>query len=104
MSTMAGRSSKSGTPSRQVPASRVSGERAQVWAAGSDVQSAPDRIRARAYEVFKSRGRNGAVGDELSDWLQAEREVNGLAPEPSAAEAVELRGSTRGERLLTSGK
>jgi hypothetical protein len=32
-----------------------------------------ERIRARAYEIFESRQGDG--GDELSDWLQAEREV-----------------------------
>jgi hypothetical protein len=30
-------------------------------------------IRLRAYEVFVARG--GAAGDELSDWLTAEREI-----------------------------
>jgi hypothetical protein len=42
------------------------------------------RITARAHEVFLER--NGAPGDELSDWLTAEREVCGsllsIAPAP----------------------
>ena len=33
-----------------------------------------ERIRDRAYECFKRR--NGAPGDELSDWFQAEREIS----------------------------
>jgi hypothetical protein len=39
------------------------------------VQTQPtyDEIRARAYEIFLSR--NGAPGDEVEDWLQAEREL-----------------------------
>ena len=31
------------------------------------------RIRQRAYEIQQSRG--GAPGQELDDWLQAEREI-----------------------------
>ena len=33
----------------------------------------PELIRLRAYEVFKARG--DTQGDELSDWLNAEREI-----------------------------
>jgi DUF2934 family protein len=32
-----------------------------------------EMIRLRAYEVFVARG--GTAGDELSDWLVAEREI-----------------------------
>ena len=32
-----------------------------------------DEIRIRAYEIYIER--DGQPGDELSDWLQAEREV-----------------------------
>lgn len=42
------------------------------------VESRPDRIRRRAYEIFQAR--NGGPGDHLSDWAQAEREVNTLPP------------------------
>ncbi len=34
-----------------------------------------EMIRLRAYEVFVARG--GTSGDELSDWLTAEREIMG---------------------------
>jgi Protein of unknown function (DUF2934) len=39
---------------------------------GSATPSA-DMIRLRAYEVFTARA--GTAGDELSDWLTAEREI-----------------------------
>jgi hypothetical protein len=32
-----------------------------------------DDIRVRAYEIFVARA--GAPGDEVADWLQAEREL-----------------------------
>jgi hypothetical protein len=38
----------------------------------------PERIRARAFEIF--RARSGAGGDALADWLQAERELSGSRP------------------------
>jgi hypothetical protein len=34
-----------------------------------------DHIRARAYELFRSRVTSGRPGDDRSDWLQAEREI-----------------------------
>ncbi len=38
----------------------------------TNVPSAEDRIRQRAYEIHQAHG--GAPGQELDDWLQAERE------------------------------
>jgi len=38
-------------------------------------QIAADRIRERAYEIYKAR--NGNPGNESLDWLQAERELSG---------------------------
>ena len=35
----------------------------------------PEAIRERAYEICCSR--NGAPGNEIEDWLQAERELRG---------------------------
>lgn len=32
-----------------------------------------EQVRVRAYEIYVQR--DGQAGDELSDWLQAEREV-----------------------------
>jgi len=34
--------------------------------------SADEQIRMRAYELYRERG--GKVGDDMADWLQAERE------------------------------
>lgn len=40
----------------------------------SQTQPAPEQIRQRAYEIYVSR--NGVPGDEVQDWLQAERELS----------------------------
>jgi hypothetical protein len=45
-----------------------------------------EQIRLRAYELYRERG--GKVGDDLADWLQAEREYferlrgNAVKPNP----------------------
>jgi hypothetical protein len=39
----------------------------------SQTRPTPEEIRQRAYEIYDSR--HGAPGDELEDWLQAEREL-----------------------------
>lgn len=65
---------------------------------------APDRIRGRAYEIYRGRTGSDRPGDEKSDWLQAERELSVLAPDPSAAADVEIRAQARGERLLATSK
>lgn len=36
-----------------------------------------DDIRRRAAEIYHQRMQHGFKGDELSDWLQAEKELNG---------------------------
>lgn len=36
-----------------------------------------DEIRRRAYEIYLERG--GLPGEELEDWLQAEREIESAA-------------------------
>jgi len=54
------------------------------------VEHALDAIRTRAYELFEQRGR--APGGDLSDWLQAERELF-LIPEAEirdTASALEI--------------
>ena len=46
----------------------------------------PEQIQQRAYGIFEARG--GAPGQELQDWLQAERELKaGLARLPKKAPA-----------------
>ena len=37
-----------------------------------------DEIRRRAYEIYLERG--GLSGDAFDDWLQAERELENVAP------------------------
>jgi hypothetical protein len=44
----------------------------------SQTQPMPEQIRQRAYEIYLSR--NGAPGDEVQDWLQAERELSPEQP------------------------
>ena len=56
-----------------------------------------DTIRTRAYEIYQKRDGNGGAGDAASDWLQAERELNGAAPEPTVSSS-----QARGEALLHS--
>ena len=41
-------------------------------------QPMTEQIRQRAYEIYVSR--NGAPGDEVQDWLQAERELSSKQP------------------------
>jgi hypothetical protein len=45
---------------------------AEVRAPHIDEPGAQEQIRLRAYELYRERG--GRVGDDLADWLQAERE------------------------------
>lgn len=58
-----------------------------------------DRIRARAFEIYRARCGANASGDEVSDWLQAERELRGA----QAGSQVESKSVARGERLLAGG-
>lgn len=44
------------------------------------------RIRERAYEIYLSR--SGGDGDELSDWLTAERELKQSDGRPRAAKTA----------------
>lgn len=67
--------------------------------APGDVQK---RIEARAYELYRSRTQNGGTGDAVSDWLQAEREINGSTGECGAAMQIELKSQLRSDRLLAT--
>jgi len=64
--------------SKAKPATRdapITAPAAASPAANGNGPAAPsaEMIRLRAYEVFVAR--NGTTGDELSDWLTAEREI-----------------------------
>ena len=37
-----------------------------------------ERVRQRAYELYKNRG--NATGDEVADWLEAERQIDAERP------------------------
>jgi hypothetical protein len=92
----------------------MSGQRGQLRATAdgrprkaSAPSTSPDamtaeRIRTRAYEIYQKRNGNGSSGDATSDWLEAERELNGAAAEPSAAAEIEIRADARGQALLAS--
>jgi hypothetical protein len=49
-----------------------------------------DEIRLRAYEIHLERG--GLLGNELDDWLQAEREL--ARPAPRKPDGFPLKGET----------
>lgn len=59
--------------------------------APASVEVKPHLIRRRAYEIFL--GRNGGPGDHVSDWIQAEQELNGASQvAPAAVRNGERRG------------
>ena len=76
----------------------------EAGVSGKTVNAMRDRIRHRAYEIYCGRISSGVAGDASSDWLQAERELNGAAPDPVTSAAIEVRARARGERLLASGE
>ena len=63
----------------------VESREAELDAAENVRPDAQEQIRLRAYELYRERG--GKVGDDLADWLQAEREyfehLRGNAIEPN---------------------
>lgn len=63
---------------------------------------APDRIRARAFQIYEARSRNGLPGDPMSDWAEAERELNSAAAQSTVSGEVEAKEQARGEKLLAS--
>jgi len=50
----------------------ASSSHAESHAPQIDGPAAQEQIRLRAYELYRERG--GKVGDDMADWLQAERE------------------------------
>jgi hypothetical protein len=54
--------------------------------ASADHTPSREEIQLRAYEIYLERG--GLPGNELDDWLQAERELNRTAPSKSARFSV----------------
>lgn len=66
MSTITTANRRNGTSARQLAPK-----------ATAIVEAKPHLIRRRAYEIFLAR--NGGPGDSVSDWIQAEQELNGVS-------------------------
>lgn len=96
MSTM---TRKSGTTGQQAE-SRAARDGVTTAVSGEMTR---EQVQARAYQIYENRRNNGNPGDAKSDWLQAERELNGSAPDPTASSDIEIKAQARGERLLVSG-
>lgn len=56
-----------------------------------------DQIRCRAYQIYRSRAQNGGAGDAVSDWLEAEREINGSAKPPTPVSVIETKSTAKQE-------
>jgi len=71
---------------------------------GRCAKAAADRIRIRAYEVYRTRSTAGQPGNEVTDWLQAERELNGPEAETTKSAEVVVRPRALGEAILPGTK
>jgi len=56
---------------RTIKRNIIKEDRSKVFT-GFSAEEIYQKIRERAYQIFERRG---SQGDELSDWLQAEREI-----------------------------
>ena len=61
-----------------------------------------EHIRQRAYEI--SVKRNGGSGDQLSDWLQAEHDVNGKHSKTKGNDSVAAEIKTHGHPSPTTSR
>jgi hypothetical protein len=57
----------------------------------ADEYDEDEQIRARAYELYMERG--GIGGDELEDWIRAEREIR-ARPEKQARSSESEQGAS----------
>jgi hypothetical protein len=55
------------------------------------VMNKEDKIKARAYELYKSKGSN--PGNDLENWLQAEKEVTQEIKQQSRGSAASVKKS-----------
>lgn len=104
MSTMTHKQRVPGRQADSLAARKPIASRPSAAAPSPSTEVTTGRIQARAYQIYQARNGNGGAGDATSDWLQAERELKGSAPEPSAAADIEMRARARGERLLAGGE
>ena len=68
----------------QVAVQKLSSNEAESRSIVADMEALTDRIRQRAFELFKSRG--GGDGSALNDWLTAENDLL-LTPEADLIES-----------------
>lgn len=57
------------------------------------MQPREEQIRQRAYEIYLSR--EGQEGDEVSDWLAAERELKESSEQEPAVEKTRTAAASR---------
>jgi Protein of unknown function (DUF2934) len=76
--------SKESEPS-EVEASLI---RSRPESASSSHKPSCDEIRLRAYQIYLERG--GLPGDEIDDWLLAERELS--RPKPHEGKSTDAEG------------
>lgn len=70
--------------------------------ANSREHPSEERIRQRAYEIHRARG--GGSGQELDDWLQAERELLAEQEHPAVLGGPMMTAGNRGRRLSVAAK
>ena len=63
---------KRSASARARPDTSAGSNPAELQAPQIEGREAEEQIRLRAYELYRERG--GRVGDDMADWLQAERE------------------------------
>jgi hypothetical protein len=77
--------------SKQSKASEVGASPIQSHPEATSANHAPsfEEIRLRAYEIYLKRG--SLPGNELDDWLEAEHELDGRAPQEQESTDLEER-------------
>jgi HSP20 family molecular chaperone IbpA len=71
--------------SNQVQVQRIAGEGGVPHTLLDEIKSAAERIKERAFHLFQKRG--GDHGQDVGDWLQAERDILG-SPESEMEETA----------------
>lgn len=73
-------------------ATAVGSRHAESTVSRRDGPAADEQIRMRAYELYRERG--GRVGDDMTDWLRAEREYLERALSTTSANRAAQPAST----------
>ena len=87
---------------RDDPAARTTGTSTTLAAPLEHPEPAvtDEEIRCRAHEIYRARCETGAAGDEVSDWIAAECELQargGDAQPPASTRAEPRSSEPRGE-------